>query len=514
MYISYNVVDGNEYATVVRSVRDGARVTKEDRVYLGRVVDRARGVYRSKARGLFSYDLATGEFGPAPEGVEGPRRRNARAARPTLAVSFGDAFLLDSFLRSSGLMACADACGHAEPDTVRALLAFYVLTGLANRHAGDWWELTYARLLYPRARMASQRVSECLADLGSEDAKRRFVGEYLALVGRRREAAAGGRADGILIDSTGLPNSCRLPVTAVSNHNGQVSEEVRLIYVVQRDTGLPLFFRHVAGNVIDVSTVTRTIAELRAMGVDTRFAVLDAGYYTNASADALMGARVSFLARMRPNLRAYREVVAGHLDGLEARENAVMHNGRLVYVKCVPCALGSRGDRRGYAYLCLDAAMRRELERDAARRAAEGGLSGAEAHGPVASRGVFVLAGTRRMTKRRPPPCHARGRVEKVFEIAGQGGKALPVCVRSEETLGGHLLMCLVATAATRMMSDVLASRGTSSAVGSMPGIPRERHATGYDGRLVTTEPVRKTSEARGAFGIRCPNTIGLPVVG
>ena len=124
MYISYNVVDGNEYATVVRSVRDGARVTKEDRVYLGRVVDRARGVYRSKARGLFSYDLATGEFGPAPEGVEGPRRRNARAARPTLAVSFGDAFLLDSFLRSSGLMACADACGHAEPDTVRALLAF------------------------------------------------------------------------------------------------------------------------------------------------------------------------------------------------------------------------------------------------------------------------------------------------------------------------------------------------------------------------------------------------------
>ena len=125
-----------------------------------------------------------------------------------------------------------------------------------------------------------------------------------------------------------------------------------------------------------------------------------------------------------------------------------------------------------------------------------------------------MLAGTRRMTKRRPPPCHARGRVERVFEIARQGGKALPVCVRSEGTLGGHLLMCLVATAATRMMPDVPASRRTSPAVESMPGIPRERHATGHDGRLVTTEPVRRTSEARGAFGIRCPDTIGLPVVG
>ena len=171
--------------------------------------------------------------------------------------------------------------------------------------------------------MASQRAGECLADLGGEDAKRRLVGECLALVGRRREAAAGGRADGILIDSTGLPNSCRLPVTAVSNHNGQAGEEVRLIYVVQRDTGLPLFFRHVAGNVIDVSTVTRTIAELRAMGVGTGLAVPGAGYHANASADALMGARVPILARTGPNPGAHGEVVAGHLDGLEARDVSV-----------------------------------------------------------------------------------------------------------------------------------------------------------------------------------------------
>lgn len=507
MYISYNVVDGNEYATVVRSVRDGGKVTKEDRVYLGRVVDKARGVYRSRGRGLFTYDLATGEFGEAPDDVEEPKRRNARHSRPALAVSFGDAFLLDSFLRESGLMDCADACGHARPDTVRALLSFYVLTSLANSHAADWWSLTYARFLYPGARMTSQRVSECLADLGSEDAKRGFMGAYLRLVGGSSDAG------GILIDSTGLPNSCRLPVTAVSNHNGEVSEEVRLIYVVQRDTGLPLFFRYVAGNVIDVSTVTRTIAELRGMGVDTRFAILDAGYYTNANADALMGAGVSFLMRMKPNLRAYKEVVSGHLDGLESRENAVMHNGRLVYVKRVPCALGAAG--RGYAYLCLDTAMRRELERDAARRAAEAGLSGAEAYDSMAAKGVFVLAGTRRIAREKLLPLYyTRDRVEKVFEIAKQGGKALPVCVQTEETFRGHLLMCFMATAAIKMMSDVLASRKTSLTVESMLQILHEQHAVEYDGQLVTTEPVRKMNEAYRAFGIKCPDTIELPDVG
>ncbi len=47
-----------------------------------------------------------------------------------------------------------------------------------------------------------------------------------------------------------------------------------------------------------------------------------------------------------------------------------------------------------------------------------------------------------------------------------------------------------------------------------MPETPRERHAIEYDGRLVTTEPVRRMSEARGAFGIRCQDAIRLPVVG
>ena len=157
--------------------------------------------------------------------------------------------------------------------------------------------------------------------------------------------------------------------------------------------------------------------------------------------------------------------------------------------------------------------MRREPRRDAAERAAESGLSGAKAHDPVASRGVFVPVGTRGTTKGAAPR-HARGRVEKVFEIAKQGGKALPVCVRSEETFRGHLLMCFMATAAIKMMSDVLASRRTSLTVESMLRILHEQHAIEYDGRLVTTEPVRKMNEAYRAFGIRCPDTIRLPVVG
>ena len=193
------------------------------------------------------------------------------------------------------------------------------------------------------AALATVPQADVVIELGGEDAKRRLVGERLALVGRRGETAG---ADGIPVDSTGLPNSCRLPVTAVSSHNSYVSEEVRLICVVRGDTGPLLLFRHVAGSVIDADTVTRTIAEPGAMGMDTRFAVSG----------------------------AHGEVVSGHLGGLEARGRAVTCDGRPACARCVPCALGSRDERRGYAYLCLDATMRRKPGRDATRRAAKGRL--------------------------------------------------------------------------------------------------------------------------------------------
>ena len=130
--VSRDVAGGNDRTTVVR-LAGGARVTKEDRVYLGRVVDRTWGLPESGAR-MFPYDLATGGLASVP------RERNARAAGTALAVSLGDAFLLVFLLLcSGGMMACADVCDHAEPDTVRAPLAPCVLAGLANRHVEDWW---------------------------------------------------------------------------------------------------------------------------------------------------------------------------------------------------------------------------------------------------------------------------------------------------------------------------------------------------------------------------------------
>jgi len=134
-----------------------------------------------------------------------------------------------------------------------------------------------------------------------------------------------------------------------------ISNEVRLIYVVQQGTNLPLFFRHVPGNVIDVSTLIRTIAELKAYDINTKFAILDAGYLTQDNLRALHEHKVSFLSRLQENRKDYRELKAEHLESLESKEHLVEYNSRYVYVKRVRATIMGQ---QAYAYICRDMAMK------------------------------------------------------------------------------------------------------------------------------------------------------------
>ena len=513
MYINYNVVNGIEYGTVTSSVRNGSKVGKNDQIYLGRVIDKEKGIFKSRERGLFMYDIKENIFSPVPADFEEPKkqRKTKYPVRPTMIVSFGDVFLLDSFLNKSGLMKAVDAIKYRNSDTLHALLSYYILTSYANCHAEDWWELTYAKYLYPKAQLASQRISDALADIGSEDAKRCFFKEYFHFLEKNNtvigDEASEGINDGVLIDSSGLPNSIRFPLTAVNNHNGVISEELRLIYVVQQHTGMPLFFRYVAGNVIDVSTITRTIAELKANGVNTKFAILDAGYYTSKNADTLLDAGVSFMARMKSNFKVYQNVIQKHLKNLVSKANAVLYNNRLVYIKCIPCKIGEKENRQAYAYLCKDMTMHNEGQKHAIERAGDENLTGPEIFDDLQKQGVFVLITTRKVaTDQLLPLYYMRDQVEKIFEICKQGGKILPVNVENEDTLRGHLMMTFIAAVTLKMMSDKL--RNTSLTTESVFMNLHEQHAIVYENEFITTEPVKKMNEAYKAFKVQCPTTI------
>jgi hypothetical protein len=295
-------------------------------------------------------------------------------------------------------------------DSVRALLLFYILCSAANYNAAEWWSGNYASVLYPKANLESQRISDLLRSIGGEDSYRAFFCEYARLLTQRK----GG--DGVLIDSTGLPNNIHFPLTAVSNHNGQISNEVRLIYVVQMGTNLPMYFRYVAGNIVDVSTLTKTMLELKELNIDTQFAILDAGYLTDVNMRELFEGGISFITRLRGNWNLYKEIVATHLQTLRDERNFVSYNTRYAYIKRVECE--PVPGFRAYAYLGLDLAMSSLESSKLFARASRDHIRNKDVHEAMSMHGVFVLISTRPYAiDNILPMYYTRQQIEQVFDI-------------------------------------------------------------------------------------------------
>ena len=61
-HIVYQTINGIEYARLATSKRNGSKVSSHART-LGRVLDKDKGIFRSRERGIFTYNHTTGEYG-------------------------------------------------------------------------------------------------------------------------------------------------------------------------------------------------------------------------------------------------------------------------------------------------------------------------------------------------------------------------------------------------------------------------------------------------------------------
>jgi hypothetical protein len=320
---------------------------------------------------------------------------------------------------------------------------------MANYNAASWYDGSYARILYPQANLESQRISYLLSSIGKESSYRAFCAKYTKLLAHREEG------EDIQIDSTGLPNSIHFPLTVISNHNGQISNEVRLIYVVQQGTNLPLFFRYVAGNIIYVSTLTKKIHELRSLNIKTKIAILDAGYITKENAKELFDSGVSFVTRLNEKWKLYREIVDQHLNTLCEEENFVSYNGRYAYIKRIECELIP--GYRAYAYLGLDLAMSSIESSKLFARADRDHLRDADVHKATHTHGVYILISTRPIAKDKILPLYyTRQQIEQVLDLCKNNTNLILLRVQTEETFRVHLLLAFAASVIYKKLQEDL----------------------------------------------------------
>jgi hypothetical protein len=97
MHLAYDLKNGIMYAKLCVSTRDGRDVLK-DFTNLGRVLDKERGIYKNRERGVFVYDLPTNTYGKAPEDFSPP----STSRKESLILDFVDVFFLDHFVGVKG----------------------------------------------------------------------------------------------------------------------------------------------------------------------------------------------------------------------------------------------------------------------------------------------------------------------------------------------------------------------------------------------------------------------------
>lgn len=502
MHIVYHTAGNSTYARLAESYREGNLVKKRT-TNLGKVIDKDKGIYQNRERGIFQFDISTMQY------QEVSSRDNPGSAykdgllAEKLILDFGDTYLLDQFLANSGLKAAIDAVACKNKDTLYAMVCYYVFCNAANCHALSWYEGNYARIIYPDAKMSSQRVSEFLAESGNEAIYRGFFTEYLKYF--TSHAQEGG---GVIIDSTGLPNSVHFPLTAISNHNGEINEEARLIFVTQQETGMPLYFRYCPGNVIDVNTLIRTMKELKQCGVSTKFAILDAGYYSDENIRELYENGVSFITRLKENRKVYKELLSEHLGMLEAKENFVRYNERFAYIKRVKCELVT--GYTSYAYIGLDIARKGSESKKLFKSAKARNLTDEDVYNQMATQGIFILVSSRQIARDKILPLYyTRQNVEQIFDIGKNYADMLPLRIQTEDTFRGHLLLTFIATVIVKMIQDQLIDSPYNPI--SMFMNLRNLKCKVYEDRIITGEPFKKANDCFKLFKIKCPDELLLP---
>lgn len=415
---------------------------------LGRVINLKEGIFKNRKRGIFHFNFETGYTE-----IEPPKKNNTDNDQfNEQAVVFGNIYVLHEILDREGLLTLFKSISVNNTETLLTLIFFRLLTDESYTNTYSWWNSTYTKYLFPGASVSSQRISKYLVALGKVNLDK-FYCNYLNLV------YSDNKKSGIIIDSTGAPNDIRIDLTKINNHNEIISNEVRLIYVIDKIKKTPIYFRVIAGNIIDVSTLQNTINELCTYNIDVKYVVLDSGYYSEDNIKFLYQNKINFVTRMVSSHLIAKDIIGKHFDEIINMNNHIVHNGKLLYVKKIEINLFGH---IGYAYIAVDHNKRNDeiaaLINNNNNRSKKYKLSNEELQQESKLLGTFILLSSLNMEIFEILPYYSsRNYIEQVFDVSKNNAMLLPLRVHTIDGLMGHILINFLTVISYMKINSLLA---------------------------------------------------------
>ncbi len=430
-----------------KSVRTGKTVRKVGQIYLGKVVDKKHNIFYTEERGFYTFNPDDQSFSDPPDHFISPasEQKDKRKVKSPVIVGFGDMYFLHNLIKEIGYDKVIESIEYGNRDTLKSIIAFYTLNSQANYLAKSWSINSFASFLYPRSNISSQRISDMLRYIGKPFNIRNFLISHLRYV-----LSVTDDEFCIIIDSTGIENKCDIPATCISNHGGETRLEFRIIAVVQKSTGLPIFYELISGNIVDITTLERTISTLKEYGCSIKYCIGDAGYCCPSIIEKLIFSNIDFMTRLSPTYKIYKEAINNHFVELDNNKNVIKYRGRLISVvkiKSVVARNNITGEEKfGFIYLCKDLQMHKIKSLNLYERMYKT-LTIEEILEKQKKFGVFAIISSIDMPNEDVlPEYYTRQSIEQYFDVAKNYAKYLPVRQHNMETLQGHLLVAFISS--------------------------------------------------------------------
>ena len=264
--------------------------------------DREKKQSRAKRTLIGRVDERTGEIVPT-DGRCRRKKEEATAVKPgpvpstrTARLFCGATYLFDAIGRELGITEDLKKCF---PKTWRQILsvAYYLI--LEDRNPLCRFEKWSDLHRHPYGEnITSQRGSDLFASI-TEESKQ----EFFRLQGRRRLENEYWAYD---ITSVSSYSECLKQVLYGRNKEDDFLPQLNLALVFGESSGLPFYYRKLAGNIPDVKTVKTLLADLDVLGFSKVKLVMDRGFYSEENINALMKEHVKFLIACRMSLSFVR----------------------------------------------------------------------------------------------------------------------------------------------------------------------------------------------------------------
>jgi len=473
-FIRYKKIGQQEYAYEIRAYWDPKLgKPRQKSKYLGVVVDKEKKIFKK------------------------PEEGKIKTIQEKFILDCGDGYTLNQFTKNIGL---ADLLKKIFPTKYQSLLALIfhrLIYPSSMKQVGSWYEGNILRKLLPETDLSSQRISELLKYFGSEDIQKKFFKAFI-----KKFVSS---SSGIIIDSTALPNQIDIPFTTWGYGDGSIDKQIKFLFVADKESNMPIYYRCLPGNISDVASLETTIKELSGFCIDSNFVLLDAGYYSEANITELYERKINFVTRVPASCSLHKKLIENVVPTLEKPCYAtILGKKRVLVIKKEAVDLFGN---KAYAYVVLDQERKSRETRDLLlRRLDEDEENILEEK--MLKRGVMILISSTEIAEAEiVSTYYLRQSIERLFCFSKSDLNLLPLRIHSQEAMQGFLFITFLALYLFMMIKEKLPKK---TSVEDLLLSLRNIKCKVFDDDIIIQEQTKKQQELLQSLDIIMPKSLGI----